>query len=86
MMTDISSSLGCVNHDSMFIQMSQRVSDCTTRHALIFVIADETHTQTDTYIHQAKGINSIYYLIYNVVKKTHDGCDLVFQDKERKTR
>ncbi len=83
MMTDISSSLGCVNHDSMFIQMSQRVSDCTTRHALIFVIADETHTHTDTYIHQAKGINSIYYLIYNVVKKTHDGCDLVFQDKER---
>ncbi len=49
--------------------MSQRVSDCTIRHALISVIADETHTHIDTYTDQAKGIISIYYLIYIVVKK-----------------
>jgi hypothetical protein len=65
MMTDISSSFGCVNHDSMFIQMSQRVSDCTIRHALISVIADETHTHTDTYIY-ISGERYQFHLLFNL--------------------
>jgi hypothetical protein len=46
----------CVNHDSMFIQMSKRMSDFTIRHALISVIGDETHKHTHTDTRQAKGI------------------------------
>jgi hypothetical protein len=69
----------CVNHDSMFIQISHRASDCTIRHALISVIGDETHID----IHIRRKVS--FHLLFNLhSKKTHDGCDLAFKIKKKK--
>jgi hypothetical protein len=68
--------------------MSHRVSDCTIRHALISIIAEETHTHTHRHLHIKRKVS--FHLLFNLhSKKTHDGCDLAFKikrERERKKR
>jgi len=62
--------IACVNHGSMFIQMSNRMNDCTMRYALISLITDKIYKEK-------RKLSLRLLLLFNEYKKTYYRYDLV---------